>query len=67
MLLSFEKGQGREEDMQLLEMHTKFLGPGHTFCALAPGAMEPLQSALKYFRSDFETHIKEKRCPYNAT
>ena len=40
------------------------LGPGHTFCALAPGAAEPLQSALKYFRADFERHIHEKRCPW---
>ena len=38
-------------------------GPGHTFCALAPGAIEPLQSALKYFRDDFEQHIREHRCP----
>jgi len=27
--------------------------------------MEPLQSALKYFRDDFERHIEEKRCPYH--
>ena len=33
-------------------------------CALAPGAAEPLQSALKYFREDFERHIREKRCPW---
>jgi len=33
------------------------LGPGNTFCALAPGAVEPLQSALKYFREDFERYI----------
>jgi NADH-quinone oxidoreductase subunit F len=26
--------------------------------------MEPLQSALKYFREDFERHIQEKRCPW---
>jgi NADH-quinone oxidoreductase subunit F len=48
----------------LLAMHTKYLGPGTTFCALAPGAMEPLQSGLKYFREDFEKHINEKRCPW---
>ena len=42
----------------------KFLAPGHTFCALAPGAAEPLQSALKYFRDDFDRHIREKRCPW---
>jgi len=64
ILLSLEKGEGREEDLELLETHAKFLGPGHTFCALAPGAMEPLQSALKYFREDFEKHIHEKRCPW---
>jgi NADH-quinone oxidoreductase subunit F len=64
ILLSLEKGEGREEDIELLQLHTQLLGPGNTFCALAPGAMEPLQSALKYFREDFENHIKEKKCPY---
>lgn len=64
LLLSIEKGEGRLEDLELLEMHTKFLGPGHTFCALAPGAMEPLQSGLKYFRADFEQHINDKKCPW---
>jgi NADH-quinone oxidoreductase subunit F len=43
-------------------MHTKRLRMGHTFCALAPGAMEPLQSALVHFRGDFEEHVREKRC-----
>ena len=38
---------------------TKWLGPGRTFCAHAPGAMEPLQSALKYFRSEFEAGIRK--------
>jgi NADH-quinone oxidoreductase subunit F len=36
---------------------TKVLGPGKTFCAHAPGAMEPLQSALKFFRGEFEAGI----------
>jgi NADH-quinone oxidoreductase subunit F len=48
----------------MLASHTTLLGPGHTFCALAPGAMEPLQSALKYFKDDFERHIEEKGCPW---
>ncbi|HRK52926.1 MAG TPA: NADH-quinone oxidoreductase subunit NuoF [Cyclobacteriaceae bacterium] len=64
ILESIDSGEGRHEDLELLEYHTKALSPGHTFCALAPGAMEPLQSALKYFREDFETHINEHRCPY---
>jgi NADH-quinone oxidoreductase subunit F len=64
ILLSMEQGEGRKEDLDLLQMHTHFLGPGNTFCALAPGAMEPLQSALKYFKEDFEKHIQEHKCPY---
>ncbi|WP_214227864.1 NADH-quinone oxidoreductase subunit NuoF [Pedobacter sp. B4-66] len=64
ILLSIENGEGRMEDLDLLEMHTHHLGPGNTFCALAPGAMEPLQSGLKYFREDFEKHINEKKCPW---
>ena len=64
LLKSLEDGSGSHKDIDLLEMHTQFLGPGNTFCALAPGAMEPLQSALKYFREDFDRHIEEKRCPY---
>ena len=64
LLLSIENGQGRKEDLDLLQMHARFLGPGNTFCALAPGAMEPLQSGLKYFRDDFEKHIDLKRCPW---
>ncbi len=65
ILLSIEKGTGRTEDMELLQMHTQLLGPGNTFCAFAPGAMEPLQSALKYFKEDFDKHIEQKKCPYN--
>jgi NADH-quinone oxidoreductase subunit F len=64
LLLSIERGEGKAEDLDLLEMHTRLLGPGTTFCALAPGAMEPLQSGLKYFKADFEQHINEKRCPW---
>jgi NADH-quinone oxidoreductase subunit F len=64
ILATIDAGQGREEDLELLDFHTKYLGPGNTFCALAPGAMEPLQSALKYFRKDFEQHIHDQCCPW---
>lgn len=65
MLAAIEAGQGQAQDLDILAMHTGFLGPGKTFCALAPGAMEPLQSGLKYFRADFERHIDERRCPWS--
>ena len=64
ILWAIEEGHGQDEDIETLQMHTHFLGPGKTFCALAPGAMEPLQSALKYFNEDFKKHIHEKKCPW---
>ncbi len=67
ILASIDEGTGRAEDLELLDFHTKHLGPGNTFCALAPGAMEPLQSALKYFRKDFEQHIHEQKCPWKSS
>ncbi len=66
ILKAMEEGRGEERDLDDLESITKFVAPGNTFCALAPGAAEPLQSALKHFRGDFERHIREKRCPWQA-
>lgn len=64
ILRVIENGDGTQEDIDLLAFHTKYLGPGNTFCALAPGAMEPLQSALKYFMDDFKKHIAQRGCPW---
>lgn len=64
ILGDIEVGRGSPEDLEILESHTSLLWLGKTFCALAPGAMEPLRSALKYFREDFEAHLREKRCPW---
>ncbi len=64
ILRAIETGTGQPGDIEILEQHCRLLGPGNTFCALAPGAVEPLQSAIKYFREDFEKHIKDKKCPW---
>jgi NADH-quinone oxidoreductase subunit F len=64
ILQSMEDGTGEERDIEILEQHTKLLAPGRTFCALAPGAVEPLQSGLRLFREDFEAHVRQKRCPF---
>ena len=64
ILEAMEAGRGAPGDLEKLQFLTKFVGPGNTFCALAPGAAEPLQSALKHFREDFERHIRERRCPW---
>ncbi|MCX5772546.1 MAG: NADH-quinone oxidoreductase subunit NuoF [Candidatus Hydrogenedentes bacterium] len=66
-LFAIEHGGGKPEDLDILDMHVNLLGPpGHTFCALAPGAIEPLESALRHFRDEFVRHIEQKHCPYMA-
>lgn len=52
--------QGQKGDIEDLAELAFLLRPGMTFCALAPGAVEPLQSAIKYFRADFEQYLREK-------
>jgi NADH-quinone oxidoreductase subunit F len=63
-LNAIESGAGRDEDLGLLEEMTENLGPGRTFCALAPGAMASLQTGLRYFAEDFRRHIREKSCAW---
>jgi NADH-quinone oxidoreductase subunit F len=67
ILQAIENGEGELSDIDILAQQCKLLGPGNTYCALAPGAVEPLQSAIKYFRKDFERHIREKKCPWNKS
>ncbi|ASX26748.1 NADH-quinone oxidoreductase subunit NuoF [Candidatus Williamhamiltonella defendens] len=64
ILKALERGEGREGDIETLEQLCRFLGPGKTFCAHAPGAVEPLQSALKYFREEFIAGIAKKEPPH---
>ncbi len=66
ILEAMEEGHGKPEDLEKLSFQTKFWSPGQTFCALAPGAAEPLESALKFFRDDFERHIREQHCPWRS-
>lgn len=60
ILRALERGEGQPGDIETLEQLCRFLGPGKTFCAHAPGAVEPLQSAIKYFREEFEAGIKQQ-------
>ena len=66
VLQDIEDGRGQPEDLETLAYQVNYIGAlGNTHCALAPGAMEPLQSALKYFYDDFKQHISSGRCPYH--
>ena len=66
-LRALENGQGTPEDMEILARLVDFLGPGKTFCAHAPGAVEPLGSAIKYFRAEFEAGINKAAASKSAT
>jgi len=56
ILGALEDGQGEPADVEQLAVLCKLCAPGNTFCALAPGAVVPLQSGLKYFAEDFARH-----------
>jgi NADH-quinone oxidoreductase subunit F len=66
LLTAIEEGQGTREDLHLLHWHVTQIKPEHTFCDLAPGAMEPLESGLELFRDDLVRHIEERRCPWRS-
>lgn len=52
------KGEGMTGDLDTLDKHSRFLWLGCTFCALAPGAVEPLKSAMKHFPEDFQNAVR---------
>jgi len=64
VLTRIENGAGRKEDLDTLHNLCDFMWLGKTHCALAPGAVEPLKSALRYFLDDFEQHIAHGCCSY---
>ena len=57
LLQALERGEGARDDLALLDKLAGDLGPGQTFCAHAPGAAMPLQSALRHFRDEFERGV----------
>jgi NADH-quinone oxidoreductase subunit F len=55
-------GKGKDGDIQLLESLADVLKDA-SLCALGQTAANPVMSTIKYFRDEYEAHIKEKRCP----
>jgi NADH-quinone oxidoreductase subunit F len=58
-------GQGREGDIELLEELSEFMELA-SMCALGRSAPNPVRSTIRYFRAEYESHIREKRCPAAA-
>ena len=55
-------GKGEEGDIEKLEKLATSIKAG-AHCALGQTAPNPILSTLRYFRDEYEAHIKEKRCP----
>ncbi len=56
-----ENGQGRAEDMDLLDNVAESI-MGRTICALGDAAAMPVRAMLKHFRPEFEYHVAHKTC-----
>jgi NADP-reducing hydrogenase subunit HndC len=56
------EGNGREGDIELLEEISQVVKDA-SLCALGGMAPNPVLTTIKYFRDEYEAHIKEKRCP----
>ncbi|WP_298037829.1 NADH-quinone oxidoreductase subunit NuoF [uncultured Desulfuromonas sp.] len=55
-------GEGREGDLELLEDMAYDIKKS-SLCGLGQTAPNPVLSTLRYFRHEYEAHIKEKECP----
>jgi len=56
-----ENGQGRPEDLELLDDVTKKI-MGRTICALGDAAAMPVAGFINHFRDEFQYHIDHKKC-----
>ena len=56
------QGEGEEGDIELLEEIAEVVRD-FSLCALGTTAPNPVLSTIRYFRDEYEAHIKEKRCP----
>lgn len=62
ILTNISKGKGKEGDIELLEELSEVTRDA-SLCALGRTAANPVLSTIRYFRDEYEAHIKEKRCP----
>ena len=65
ILTNISEGKGREGDIELLEELSEVTRDA-SLCALGRSAPNPVLSTIRYFRDEYEAHIKEKRCPAYA-
>ena len=56
------EGNGREGDLERLEELAGGIRRG-SLCGLGQSAPNPVLTGLRFFRDEFEAHLKDRRCP----
>jgi NADH:ubiquinone oxidoreductase subunit F (NADH-binding)/Pyruvate/2-oxoacid:ferredoxin oxidoreductase delta subunit len=62
ILTKITEGKGTEEDLTLLQELAQSIKDS-ALCGLGNTAPNPVLTTLKYFREEYEAHIKDKKCP----
>ena len=62
ILTRITNGEGKEGDVELLEELCNTIKDG-ALCGLGQTAPNPVLTTIRYFRDEYDAHIKEKKCP----
>ncbi|MBS6864654.1 MAG: NADH-quinone oxidoreductase subunit NuoF [Oscillospiraceae bacterium] len=62
LLTKITDGKGTMEDLDKITELAEFI-KANSLCGLGQTAPNPVLSTLRYFRDEYEEHIKNKRCP----
>lgn len=65
VLEELEAGRGSRESVAMLKDQHKNIA-GRSFCALADGAMGPLEGLLNHFEDELVDHVTKGRCPFRS-
>ncbi|MGD8506051.1 MAG: NADH-ubiquinone oxidoreductase-F iron-sulfur binding region domain-containing protein [Candidatus Bathyarchaeota archaeon] len=62
ILTDITEGRGKEEDLTLLQELAEMI-KDFSLCGLGKTSPNTVLSTLRYFRDEYETHVKDKKCP----
>jgi NADH:ubiquinone oxidoreductase subunit F (NADH-binding)/(2Fe-2S) ferredoxin/Pyruvate/2-oxoacid:ferredoxin oxidoreductase delta subunit len=62
LLTDIAEGRGQEGDIELLEKMGQMI-KATALCGLGNTAPNPVLTTIRYFRDEYEAHIRDKRCP----
>ena len=62
ILARIVKGEGKEGDVELLEELCMGVKDG-ALCGLGQTAPNPVLTTIRYFRDEYDAHIRDKKCP----